>query len=956
MALFLESEEQMNTLLDASPDLIIFKDGEGCWMEANKEAISLFQLEGIEYKGKTNNDLIPFTYYKDLMRAGNVSDEKAWYSKNIVRIEKVFTHPDGTASVFDLIKVPAFYEDGRRKALVVIGRDISDRKKAEEKLILNAKILEESNDGIMITNIDHVIEYVNPAFTKFTGYRSEEVLGKAPSVLSSGIQDESFYTQMWNEIRSKGSWQGEIWNKRKNGEVYLESLNIKVIKGADGKVSHYVAVFRDITSREKLKKDVLLTGQFRVNSFHLIIMIMISKSKPFTGLSIYDYIRNKESNIILGCLFDLMGHGLATALKISCLRVLFRQAAERNMSLRDKMAWMNKEAIKYFTDETFAAGRNLESKNGEVYLEWLTIDAVRDETGIVTHYVAIFSDIMERKRTEEKLHLYSRVFENTSEGIIITDTKGKIQWVNPAFTRTTGYSPDEAMGKKPSMLSSNQHDAQFYIDMWTTIYEKGNWQGEIWNRRKNGEVYPEWLSINTVKDDNGNITNFMGVFSDITDRKKSEEHLKFLAHYDVLTELPNRFLFQDRLTQALLQAQRIGKKVAVMFLDLDRFKWINDTYGHDVGDQLLQSVAARLKKCVRKSDSVARRGGDEFTVLLSGIHQAKDAAKVAEKIGNALSQPFYIEDQEFFITTSIGISLYPSNGNDVETLIRNADSAMYCAKELRNTYQFFTPEMKEATTEKILLENSLHKALERNEFMVYYQPQVDIHTREIVSMEALIRWNHPEMGLVPPAEFIPLAEETGLIVTIGEWVLETVCRQNRSWQGAGLKPMKIAVNLSPRQLQDKHLLRTIARILRETGLDPSYLELEITEGISIHHIDSIIKIIEEIRQLGVTVSIDDFGTGYSSLSYLKKYRIDRLKIDRSFVKDIWTDPRNATIARAIIDMAHGLELNVVAEGVESEEELSFFKDNECDAVQGYLFYKPMPTQEIENLLANNTSA
>ncbi|WP_134702248.1 EAL domain-containing protein [Ammoniphilus sp. YIM 78166] len=665
-------------------------------------------------------------------------------------------------------------------------------------------VFQNVQEGIVITDKQGSILSVNRAFTLTTGYQEEEVRGKSPSILQSGKQEPSFYVEMWASVYEKGTWQGEIWNRRKNGEIYLE---------------------------------------------------------------------------------------------------------------------------------------------------WLMIDTVRNERGEITHYVGIFSDITDRKRTEEKLHLYSRIFENTSEGIIITDTKGTILWVNPAFTLTTGYLPEEAIGRKPSMLSSTQHGTEFYIEMWTTIYEKGSWQGEIWNRRKSGEVYPEWLSINTVRDENGNITNYVGMFSDITERKKSEEHLKFLAHYDVLTELPNRFLFHDRLSQALLQAQRVGRQVAVMFLDLDRFKWINDTYGHGVGDQLLQSVAARLKKCVRKSDTVARLGGDEFTVLLSNILEAKDAAKVAEKIFHAFSTPFQLDEQEFFITTSIGISVYPEDGVDLETLIKNADAAMYCAKEIGNTYQFFEPEMKKATTEKILLENSLHKALERGEFMVYYQPQIDVHSRKIMSMEALLRWNHPELGIVSPTQFIPLAEETGLIVPIGEWIIETVCRQNKAWQSQGFQPLKIAVNLSPRQLIDKFLPSTIARILRHSGLDPAYLELEITEGISLNHIDSNIKTINEIRKLGVTVSIDDFGTGYSSLSYLKKYPVDRLKIDRSFVKDIIHDPRNAAIARAIIEMAHGLNLKVIAEGVETEEELKFFVDNQCDAVQGYFFCKPMPVYEVEKKLS-----
>jgi diguanylate cyclase (GGDEF)-like protein/PAS domain S-box-containing protein len=558
----------------------------------------------------------------------------------------------------------------------------------------------------------------------------------------------------------------------------------------------------------------------------------------------------------------------------------------------------------------------------------------------------LFEDDLQ-KENEDKIRLYERVFQHASEGIIITDSKGRILSTNPAFTITTGYTEEEALGKTPKLLQSNRHDRKFYIDMWALIHERGNWQGEIWNRRKNGEIYPEWLSINAVKNDKGHITNYVGIFSDITERKKSEEHLKFLAHYDVLTELPNRFLFYDRLNQSILQAQRLGKLVSVMFLDLDRFKGINDTFGHGIGDHLLQQVAQKLRKCVRKSDTVARLGGDEFTVILPNLNSSDDAKRIAEKIIEELSQPIVINDQEFFITTSIGISLYPYNGTTMEALIKNADAAMYRAKEKGCTFLFFEQEIKESLTERFFLENGL--ALERNELFVYYQPQIDPQTREINGVEALLRWKHPVLGLISPSDFISIAEETGWIVPIGEWVIHTACRQNKLWQDLGYPPVKVSINISARQLLDQSLINTVSRALFEKGLDPIYLELEITESINVQQIDSVAKIITELKALGISVSIDDFGTGYSGISYLKNYPVDTLKIDRSFVKNIESDHKNAAIAKGIIEMAHGLELNVIAEGVEREEELAFFKQCKCSAVQGFLFSKPVPAEQIQQM-------
>ena len=429
-------------------------------------------------------------------------------------------------------------------------------------------------------------------------------------------------------------------------------------------------------------------------------------------------------------------------------------------------------------------------------------------------------------------------------------------------------------------------------------------------------------------------------------RKRAEERLSYLAHHDALTNLPNRMLFIDRLGQALSRAPWHKRLAAVLFLDLDHFKRINDTLGHTMGDLLLKEVAKRLAQCSRQGDTVARMGGDEFTIILADIAHAQDVPKVAQKIIDIFSKRFVVGDHEIFITTSVGISLYPDDGEDPEALLKNADAAMYRAKEIgRNTYQYFSIDMNTKASERLALETDLRHALEREEFLVHYQPQVDLNTGQIIGMEALVRWQHPDLGLVPPAKFIPLAEDTGLIAPIGEWVLRTACAQNKAWQTAGLPPIRVGVNLSARQFQCQNLVEMIVRILKETGLDPTYLELELTESVLMQNTEAIIATLCELDAMGINISIDDFGTGYSSLSYLKRFPINRLKIDQSFVRDITTDPDDAAIVTAIITLAHSLKLKVIAEAVETEEQLAFLRSLNCDEMQGYLFSRPLPMDE-----------
>lgn len=592
-------------------------------------------------------------------------------------------------------------------------------------------------------------------------------------------------------------------------------------------------------------------------------------------------------------------------------------------------------------------------KNGEIYTEWLTITATTDEDGKITNYIVIFTDISVNKKNRIDIRLYEGVFNNSSEGIMITNSKGIIVSVNSSFTRLTGYTQDEAIGERPSILHSGKQDVGFYINMWASIHEKGFWTGEIWNKRKGGEVFPEWLSISTINDEKGETINYVGIFSDITDKKKSEEYLIYLAHFDTLTSLPNRVLFKERLELAIENANRYDKKVAVLYLDLDKFKVINDTLGHDVGDYILKQVSERLTHSVRNSDTVARLGGDEFSIILPEIKQQEDAISVAKKIFKALTYPFFYQDQELFITTSIGITFYPNDALSTEKLLKNADLAMYRAKEQKSGYQLYSADIDDKPSRERIIEHGIHEALKRDELDIHYQPQIDLKSKNIIGVEALLRWKHPELGNISPAEFIPLAEQTDLIVPIGEWVMREACREQKEWSEKGYIPITVAVNLSESQFMDNNLVPTILKIIKDTQIEAKYLNLEITEIINVYNINKIIQILTELREIGVKVSIDDFGTGILPLSYLKNLPITHLKIDKSFIDDLILDKSNLIIIKAIIEMAHGLNLKVVAEGVESEEQLLYLENLNCNTVQGYYFYRPMSSSAIEELLAEN---
>ncbi|ROL76308.1 diguanylate phosphodiesterase [Pseudomonas chlororaphis] len=588
----------------------------------------------------------------------------------------------------------------------------------------------------------------------------------------------------------------------------------------------------------------------------------------------------------------------------------------------------------------------------------LRLVLVWDELGAFEGVLGVGRDISQQRRAEKDLRMAATVFEHSTSAILITDPAGYIVQANEAFSRVSGYAVSQVLDQLPNMLTVDEQQEAHLRYVLKQLHQHSTWEGEVWLKRRNGEHYPAWVGITAVLDDEGDLASYVCFFTDISERKASEQRIHRLAYYDALTHLPNRTLFQDRLHTALQSAERQKSWVVLMFLDLDRFKPINDSLGHAAGDRMLKEMATRLLDCVDDDDTVARMGGDEFTLLLqprtSREIALNRAIHVAEQILASLVKPFVLEGREFFVTASIGIALSPQDGNELSQLMKNADTAMYHAKERgKNNFQFYQADMNASALERLELESDLRHALEQQEFILYYQPQFSGDGKRLTGAEALLRWRHPRRGLVPPGDFIPVLEELGLVVDVGDWVISEACRQLKAWHQAKVRVPKVSVNISARQFSDGQLGMRIATILKDTGLPPACLELELTESILMREVSEAMQILDGLKNLGLSIAVDDFGTGYSSLNYLKQFPIDVLKIDRTFVDGLPSGEQDAQIARAIIAMAHSLNLAVIAEGVETHEQLDFLREHGCDEVQGYLFGRPMPANSFEGQFSND---
>ncbi len=804
----------------------------------------------------------------------------------------------------------------------------------QERTLLR-NLIDSMPDLVFYKDCHGLYQGCNKAFETFAGCPEAELMGKTDFDLFPAEMADFFHEQDDKVITRCQSITTEAWVPYPDGRrVLLDIIETPSCTTA-GDIVGLIGTCRDITTRKQVE------AQLRQSQEMLRLVID----------NIPQYVFWKDENAIyLGCnqhfarnivgYFpeDIIGKSDADILKTGQVETSFLNTLSRCVVADGQVKYQMLEEI----------------QRADGSIQWLEINKIplRDAFGQIIGVLGSFEDITERKWAEEKLRQSAKVLENSAEAITITDAKSRIILVNKAFSQITGYTLPEVLGKNPSLLSSGKHSREFYQKMWNSIHTIGYWEGEIWNRRKNGEVYPEWLHISVIKDeDHEEITNYLGIFSDLTLRKQTEQRLAYLAHYDDLTGLPNRSLFYEKTAMAIYQAQQHSNQVAVMFLDLDRFKYVNDTWGHIVGDVLLKDVATRLTECLGKSDTIARLGGDDFTILLENLKNLQDLEHIAQTIIDAMQTSFDLNGHETFVTASIGISVYPADGLDIDTLLKNADAAMYRAKEAgRNNYQFFKPQMNIHVHQRLTLESKLRHALERNEFLLYYQPQMHLASGIIVGAEVLLRWQHPELGLVLPYHFIPLAEETGLIVPIGEWVLHHACLQQQHWCKTGQPLLRISVNLSSRQFRQEDLTKTVMRAVEETNVDPTLLELELTESMLMQDAENAAKTLHQLKDRGIQLAIDDFGTGYSSLNYLKRFPIDKLKIDQSFVRDIPTNKDDMTITRAIVALARSLNLKVIAEGVETKAQEVFLRSLKCDEVQGYLIGRPMPEEEFLKMI------
>jgi diguanylate cyclase (GGDEF)-like protein/PAS domain S-box-containing protein len=849
--------------------------------------------------------------------------------------EECLCRPDGTCIFVEYCASP-IRKDGEQIGAVLTIRDITQHKMAAEALRASEHrfrdLVEFSSDWVWEVDAQARYIYASPKVKELLGYAPEEIIGKTPFDLMPAEEAERVGIIFAEIAKSQRPFAAlENVNRHKDGRlVVLETSGVPVFDG--GELVGFRGVDRDITER-KQSDAVLKRSQASLLEAQRIAKL---------GNWEWDIVNDKLywSDEIYR-IFGLVPEQFKATYDAFLASVHPGDRDTVCKTVEDTLA----------TGKPYALDHRVIHPDGRELIVHERAEVTFDKNGAPILMQGTVQDITERKQAEIKLRQAARVFESTNEGVVVTDPEQKIVAINSAFTRITGYCEEEVLGKVPTFLQSGRHQQVFYRQMWTSINATDQWQGEIWNRRKNGEIFPEWLNISVVRGEAGELLNYVGVFSDITTIKQSAQQLEYLANHDPLTGLPNRALFTDRLESAIARARRHCNHVALLFIDVDRFKVVNDTLGHHIGDQLLKCVAERISRCVRDEDTVTRIGGDEFTVIQEGDPHPEAAAVLARRILKRLARPLLLEQHEIIVSASIGISMYPEDSDDAVTLIKNADAAMYQAKELgRNGYQYYSPEMTAAGSERLKLEGALHYALERNEFLLHYQPQIDVHSGRIIGVEALLRWQHPQLGMVPPMQFIPLAEDTGLIGPIGAWVLQTACKQAKAWQTAGLPPIKIAVNVSGRQISHDHVVDKVQTALAVSGLDSRYLDIEVTESILMEDTERAIMTLNALKQAGVSLSIDDFGTGYSSLSYLKRFPINKLKIDKTFVDGLPDNKDDTAITQAIIAMAHSLGLSVVAEGVETSAQLEFLRTLKCKEVQGYFFSKPLPAQELEQLL------
>ncbi|HJV74399.1 MAG TPA: PAS domain S-box protein [Noviherbaspirillum sp.] len=862
----------------------------------------------------------------------SVSDDKPF------QVEHRLSLPDGTMRLV-LANGETDKRDTDGKPLTLIGmvQDITVRRQAESALQESEQrfrhLFDNAADGIFIANQDGTYIDVNANGCRMLGYSCGELLGKNIADLIPPSDVARLMRSKQRFLDERDFVEVEEWDLRRKDGSYL-STEISARMLPDGR---WMAIVRDISERRRMQQEL---------ARHAAEISDLYDNAPcgyhsVDGDMIIVKINNTELEWLGYTREELVGKkrmpDLLTPASASIYRNRFPEIVERGV-MRD----LELELV---------------CKDGSVMPVLLNSSAVVDAGGNFIMTRTTLFDITKMVQAQQELRRAAIVFEHTHDAILVTDASGAITAVNKAFSEITGYQPKEVIGKNPRVLKSERHDNGFYEQMWSGIEQKGSWQGELWDRKKSGELFPTWQSITVVKDETGKVTDYVSVFSDITSIKDTEAQLERLAYHDTLTGLPNRLLYTDRLDHALEYARRHNTRVGIMMLDLDRFKLINDTLGHSVGDQLLEVVAARLRENIRGEDTVARLGGDEFSVVISGLEHTEDAAVLAQKIIDSVAEPIHIGIHVLAVSVSIGISVFPEDGADKETLGKSADVALYAAKDKgRNCYEFFTPAMTQRATEVLAIDRGLRYAIGHNELVLFYQPKIHLASGRIVGIEALVRWNSPQLGMQSPDSFIPVAEESNLIHLLGEWVFDAACAQMHKWREAGAPPARLAINVSARQIKQNGFVEAIRKKMQSLQPRDGYgLDIEITESTLQTHPD-IISALSELRPLGFRVAVDDFGTGFSSLHSLKQLPVDILKIDRAFIDGLPDDPEDKAITSAIIAMGHSLDMTIVAEGIETREQLEFLTSHHCDEVQGFLLSPPVCAEECEQLLIAGSRA
>ena len=935
------SRDNLAMLLNSTGEGIYGFDTEGNCTFCNPACVKLLGYESTsDLIGRNMHDLMHHSHADgspypveecNIYRVGKIGRE-------IIETDEVFWRADGSSFPARYSSYPIIRNAGLAGGVVVFS-DISEQLKDEQVKTRLGRILEESDNEIYIFNAETFkFIQVNKGAKTNLGYEDTEITQLTAYDIKPEFTRDSFAEAVAPLVRRDiRLLTFESAHKRKNGTVYPVEVRLQLFDSETPPV--FVAIINDITEQRTIMENL---RRSREN---------LAKAQRIARIGSWEWNIRTGELLWTEEIFRMFGYE-PYAVKASYEAFLEAVHPADREAVTDGINAALEKKIPYAIDHRVVQPDGTVitvHEEGEVEYE-STGEAVF-MTGTVqdiTEFMKVQADLKERG---DRVRI---VMENVADGIVTIDERGFIESFNRAAEEMFGYDQQEVIGKKVNMLMPNK-DALRHDSYLTKYIETGDGgiigkgAREVDAQRKDGSVFPMELSVSEA--DLGGVHLFIGVTRDVTERKEIESKLVHMANYDSLTGLPNRNLLTDRIDQALATARRHEESVAVLFFDLDRFKYINDTCGHEVGDRFLVAIAKRLRAGIRASDTVARLGGDEFVILLSGVEGERHVGNVTDKIVEDLTDPVTIDGNEFFPSSSIGISLFPRDGNDSQTLLKHADAAMYSAKESgRNQYRYFMPELNERAAERLKMEENLRGALKNENFILHYQPKIDAATRQVVAMEALVRWNDPEEGLVPPGKFIPLAEDTGLIVPLGEWVLHQACRQTKELIDEGNPHLRVAVNVSGRQLQEENFLNIVSDALSESGLPASALEIEVTETLLMNDVNKSITLLEALKDIGVTIAVDDFGTGYSSLSYLKRLPIDVLKIDRAFVNDIYTDPEDRAIVRTIISLARSLNMKVVAEGVDSEEQYGYLLVKKCDIIQGYLFSRPLPFDEFRAYL------